>query len=423
MRVAIRKPAPRGACPGALRPMQSGDGLIVRVRPHGGAIAIADLLALAEAADRHGNGEIDLTRRANLQLRGLSERTLGPVQELLQRLDLLDASPEAEAIRNIVVAPLTGLDPDALIDGRGLARDLGLHLGKEERLWRLPPKFGFAIDGGGRFSLDDERADIRLRAVDGHHFALGLDGEDGVRWIGLVAAKEAAGALLRAAGVFAASLEPGARTRMREAGGAVVAAIEADLSLPPLTAGLARRAPDLALGLIELGAERVAVAVGLPFGRISAGTVRVMAAAALSNEAAEIVLSPWRTIYIPLADRARARAVLATAARHDLVTRTGDPITRIDACPGAPACGSASMATRSAARRLAALMPALGIASAHVSGCPKGCARSAPADLVLVAEERRFGVIRNGLADDAPVADVSQGLDDLPARLAELRHG
>jgi precorrin-3B synthase len=105
------------------------------------------------------------------------------------------------------------------------------------------------------------------------------------------------------------------------------------------------------------------------------------------------------------------------------LTKDGDPIFRIDACPGAPACASAATATRSAAHRLAAQLPALGIRSAHISGCPKGCARSAPADLVLVAGKQTFGVVRNGRADDTPEAQVSWTLDDLPARLRELSHG
>jgi precorrin-3B synthase len=32
----------------------------------------------------------------------------------------------------------------------------------------------------------------------------------------------------------------------------------------------------------------------------------------------------------------------------------------------------------------------------HVSGCPKSCARSAPADLVLVGADDCYRVIRNG---------------------------
>jgi len=52
---------------------------------------------------------------------------------------------------------------------------------------------------------------------------------------------------------------------------------------------------------------------------------------------------------------------------------------------------------------------ALGIpGSIHVSGCAKGCARSAPADLVLVGSEGRYGVVRNGTARDRVLRTVER---------------
>jgi precorrin-3B synthase len=36
-----------------------------------------------------------------------------------------------------------------------------------------------------------------------------------------------------------------------------------------------------------------------------------------------------------------------------------------------------------------------------VSGCAKGCARTAPADLTLVGEGGRYGVVRDGTTRDA----------------------
>ncbi|MEO1207882.1 MAG: precorrin-3B synthase, partial [Pseudomonadota bacterium] len=42
--------AVKGWCPGALRPMESGDGLIVRVRPRCGAVRLPTLEALSDIA-------------------------------------------------------------------------------------------------------------------------------------------------------------------------------------------------------------------------------------------------------------------------------------------------------------------------------------------------------------------------------------
>ncbi|MBM3561417.1 MAG: hypothetical protein FJX53_16400 [Alphaproteobacteria bacterium] len=88
---------------------------------------------------------------------------------------------------------------------------------------------------------------------------------------------------------------------------------------------------------------------------------------------------------------------MADAVALGLVVDRDDPILRIDACPGAPACRSSTVDTRRDARRLADKDFE---GTVHLSGCAKGCARSAAADLVLVGIDGRYGVIRNGTAHD-----------------------
>ena len=77
----------KGWCPGALRPMRSGDGLVVRIRPHGGRLSPAQATGIAELAERFGNGLIDVTNRANLQIRGVSDAGHASLIEGLARLD------------------------------------------------------------------------------------------------------------------------------------------------------------------------------------------------------------------------------------------------------------------------------------------------------------------------------------------------
>ena len=69
----------KGWCPSALRPMLSGDGLVVRLRPRGGRLSSAQAAGIAELSARHGNGLIDLTGRANLQIRGVREESHEPL--------------------------------------------------------------------------------------------------------------------------------------------------------------------------------------------------------------------------------------------------------------------------------------------------------------------------------------------------------
>ena len=72
-------PAIRGWCPGAHRPMASGDGLVVRVRPPLGEVTPDQARGLADLAERFGNRAVELTNRANLQIRGVAPETHGAV--------------------------------------------------------------------------------------------------------------------------------------------------------------------------------------------------------------------------------------------------------------------------------------------------------------------------------------------------------
>src|SRR5215510_5840321 len=92
----------KGWCPGALRPMDSGDGLLVRIRPLCGALSLDQAAGIADLAGRLGNGHIDLTRRANLQIRGLTDKRLTELQIELAKLGLLDPDAETEAVRNVM---------------------------------------------------------------------------------------------------------------------------------------------------------------------------------------------------------------------------------------------------------------------------------------------------------------------------------
>ena len=102
---AIRGPTIRGWCPGALQPMLSGDGLVIRIRPDGGRLVPDQAAGISRLALAHGSGLIDLTSRANIQVRGVTEAGYRPLIEGLAALGLIDESPEDEARRNIVTAP------------------------------------------------------------------------------------------------------------------------------------------------------------------------------------------------------------------------------------------------------------------------------------------------------------------------------
>ena len=383
--------------------MQSGDGLIVRVRPQSATLRPQDLGKLADAARQFGNGHIDLTRRANLQIRGVREASLSDLHDVIARLGLLDASAEGEAVRNIMINPLAGIDPTEACDVRPIAGELARWLTSDRSLWALPSKFGFIVDGGGVLSLGEQRADVRLVAV-GAQIAIGIETRAGTEWLGSTAPGAAAAAATEIGLVFIKAGSRDKRQRMRDLSDDGLSSVRAAMKsrLDPLHER--PREADASMnriGLIELGAGRFAVGIAAPFGRIETDQLRKLTDVMASHGVEEIRLSPWRALYAGVFSQQAAQSILDAATREGLITDPRDPLLQIEACPGAPGCRSTVLDTRRDGRQLAALLPRSGFAgTVHVSGCAKGCAKSGAADLVLVGSERRYGIVRNGTAQD-----------------------
>ena len=85
-------PVIKGWCPGALRPMLSGDGLVVRLRVPQGRLTPAQERGVAELALRYGNGMLDLSNRGNLQLRGIDPERREGLIDALRALALIDVN-------------------------------------------------------------------------------------------------------------------------------------------------------------------------------------------------------------------------------------------------------------------------------------------------------------------------------------------
>jgi precorrin-3B synthase len=395
--------------------MLSGDGLIVRVRPQSATLGLDELAVLVDAAGLFGNGHIDLTRRANLQIRGVSEATLPQLHEVIARLGLLDDSPDGEAVRNVMINPLAGIDPAEVLDVRSIGGELARLLASEKSLWALPTKFGFIVDGGGLLDLAEQRGDVRLAAIaDGPNsaVAVGLEARGGVEWLGSIFPGAAAAAAIEIGLAFIGVASREKRQRMRDLSDEGLASIRSAIG-PRLDALRENpRNADARLikraGLIELGAGRLAVGIAAPFGRVEADQFRMLADAMAAHGVKAIRLSPWRALYAEVPSEQSGQSILVVAASVGLIVDPGDPLLQIEACPGAPGCQSTSLDTRGDGRRLAGLLPRFGFTGTiHVSGCAKGCAKSGTSDLVLVGAEGRYGLVRNGIAEDSPTRRFS----------------
>lgn len=417
----------RGWCPGALRPMQTGDGLLVRLRITGGVLPARLAMSLAQASTEFGNGLIDLSARANLQLRGVTEKTLPPLTRWLRGLGLLDENPEAEAVRNVIASPLAGLDDTAALDIRALVGALEQRLVDDEDLHALPGKFGFAIDDGGAIGLDGAPADIRLRAVPAPYgearlmIALAGTAADGpVAFCQPGDGPDAAARLARA--FLRLRDEPaGPARRMAQLVARVGATriFEAsDLAPAARPASLPTRSPA---ALFDMPKTRygVAVALAAPFGRWTAEDLRTLAVLSRTTGSAELRLTPYRAILLPLLSSMEAKEIREQWAEIFIVS-ADDPRLAVAACPGAPACDNASTGTQADALALAVAarpLAARGIAL-HVSGCPKGCAHPGAAAVTLVGVNGAYDLVECGSAADPP-ARRGLSLDEVAAVLRQ----
>lgn len=395
-RRALPQASRRGWCPSLARPMPTGDGLLARVHPPEGRLRAAQLRALAEAARRHGNGHIDITGRANLQLRGITEATQRSLACDLSSAGLADMRDDGGPQRLTLASPLAGIDPDDLVDLPMLMRSIE-SVGRA--IDRLPPKTLVTIDGGGRCGPGSAEADILLVASAPGQMALGIAGPVEPLWCGEFP-------LARVTGLVGDVLEAFAKTGKRrtrnldDSERATIGAVCA--GRVPFARNTAPR-PSAMPGLIALNANRVAIVVEAPFGRCTASHFDDVAGLA------DVVnLTSTRGLVL-IAERRRAADIKDALAARGFITSTDDPRRAVAACPGAPACQAGSTPVPDHAEELARAFAPFSILGlrAHVSGCAKGCAHPASADLTLVAEHGHYGVVLDGSPADSPFTQMT----------------
>lgn len=138
-------------CPGVLRLHEAADGLLARVRVPGGRITADQLRAIAAGA-RLGNGIVELTSRASLQIRGL--RDGAAIAPVLEAAGLLPSHTH-ERVRNILASPLADAATLAVVE------ELDSALCAAPDLAGLSGRFLFAVEDGS--GLHGRAADVTLR--------------------------------------------------------------------------------------------------------------------------------------------------------------------------------------------------------------------------------------------------------------------
>jgi precorrin-3B synthase len=278
-------------CPGVFRPWIAEDGAIVRVRLVGGVLPAASLRALMAIAEEHADGTVLLTKRTNLQLRGIPHEQGCVPAGLVEALTAAGflPSPSHELVRNIMVSPLTGR-AGGRADLRAMAVELDRQLCAEPALSRLAGRFLFVLDDG-RGDVGHRTLDLGATAVDAAHVQLRIGSR---HWGPVVPLDRAPAALIASANRFVAEAGtgPSAPWHVDELPGS-----GAELMGRPHVRDVRTQVTSLPLpyGIIAQddggAAEHIAVPDGL-LNRAIADTIDLHAAT-------EIIVTPWRSVLLP----------------------------------------------------------------------------------------------------------------------------
>ena len=198
-----------------------------------------------------------------------------------------------------------------------------------------------------------------------------------------------------------------------DGGGVLPLSVRADVTVR--TDGMRRWFTDEAVqtsnnaGFISYaGSNDGGFAIGIPFGETGAATLLAIAELAERFSDSTVRLSPWRALCFGRVRSAEVEALQDECAALGLIADPADPRLRIAACIGSAGCASGTVPARADAARLAA-RHARGFL--HLSGCAKGCAHPAAADVTLVGVAGRYDLVRSGRAGDVPARTGLQFAD------------
>jgi precorrin-3B synthase len=280
-------------CPGVLRPWIADDGALVRLRLIGGALTTHMLTDLMAIAAEWADGTVLLTKRANLQLRGIDHDVAEDGTRCVPK-DFVDAlteagflpSPTHELVRNIMVSPLSGR-----FGGRAdlfpIARALDEALCANPVFAGLSARFLFVLDDG-RGDLIDRTLDLGAMAVDADNAQVRIGSEQWGEVVDLMALPDVL-TDLASRFVQARADDPGTPWHVD------------DLESPLTESHHARdlrtqvTSPWPPSGEVKQNDGRIAEVVEVPDGVLT----HDLATHVLARAASDLIVTPWRSLVLP----------------------------------------------------------------------------------------------------------------------------
>lgn len=443
------------------------DSFMCRLRIPGGELKSWQMRGIADLAEEHGGGFVDVTTRANLQIRDIPAERGCAVHEGLCDLGLVNKGSGADNIRNVTSSATAGFDAAELIDTFPLAREMHHYILNHRELYGLPRKFNIAFDGGGAIATLEDTNDIGFQAVAvtanqadvdlpaGLYFRLTLGGitghKDFARDTGVLLEPDECVAVAHA--ILRVFLDHGDRTDRNKARlkyvldswgfPKFIEAVERQLGWPLRKAAADRyevpSGPDrwAHVGVhSQKQAGRSYVGVVLPVGRMTCDQAREVASIADRYGSGRLRLTVWQNFLIPDVRNEDVAAVQREIEAAGLEWNASSFRAGLVSCTGNAGCKFAAANTKGQAMQLAAYLEErfdLDVPiNIHLTGCPNSCAQHFIGDIgfrgtkVEVGEEMVEGyeiVVGGGYADRQCIARQlfpQVAFDDIPPIVERL---
>ncbi len=415
-------------CPGLFYTTPAADGILSRIRIPGGIISSQQCRAIADIAEQHGGGYVDVTNRANLQIREIRTGINTEVLKYLQDMGLGSRNPVVDHIRNIMTSPTAGIDPQELIDTRPFVQSWDNYIAAHPALSGLSAKFSVCFDGGGIIRVCDRLNDILFAAVllDGHvyfrlYLSVGAKGQPPSDMGILLPPEKCLPVLAALADVYLAHSNTTNKRRLRllELLNTLgcenyLQEVQQHLPFPLLYSDLTPQPPSL-IGKAEefspflqregLGEKSNAnyqhigihpqrqqglfyLGVVLPLGRLESSQIRGLADLATKYGSGTLRLTPWQNLLLTDIPQQWVGDILREIALLGLDSSASNIKSALVACSGKKGCAASATDTKSHALALAEyLKTRLTLdcpINIHFSGCEKSCAQHSNSDITLL---------------------------------------
>jgi ferredoxin-nitrite reductase len=401
------------------------EAFMARLRIPGGVMRTFQLREIAKTAQELTTGYVQITTRANLQIRLIAPKDAPEVLRRIQSVGLHTRGAGTDNIRNLTANPTAGVDPHELIDVMPLLQELGQLILNDRAFYDLPRKFNIAYDGGGLIGSVEDTNDIGAKAVrvaDEVFFRIALGGASGhkafARDLGVLVKPADLNRVVTA--LVRVFIEHGSRAdRKRARLKHLLETWTLDQYLAEtekLLGTTLQRAPfdpaqmqypgqDLPHSHVGVFPQKQSglnyIGASVPVGQITPKQMIRVAEIADLYGSGEVRLTVWQNFIIPNVPDAYVATVQKALRRIGLSTEQSHLRSGIIACTGNSYCKFAQANTKAHALALGAyLEKRLTLnepINIHLTGCPHSCAQHYMGDIGLLGTKvKRAGETVDG---------------------------